>query len=75
MYDRTDLSTGQINGQDKLSIELIEPPDLPPFIAITWPAKATVCTPAQLDTVVAAAMGLLAASVVELAALRARKRL
>jgi hypothetical protein len=75
MHDRTDLSSGQINGHDQLAIELIEPPDLPPFIAIKWPAKATVCTPAQLDAVVAATMRLLSNAVIELAALRVWKKI
>jgi hypothetical protein len=71
----TQLAHGPINGADELSIELIEPPDLPPAIRLRWPQKPTVCTPAQLDAVVAAAMRILANSVVELAAIRTRRRL
>jgi hypothetical protein len=37
MQQRTDLSAGQINGNDHLRVELIGPGDEPPFVAITWP--------------------------------------
>jgi hypothetical protein len=75
MHQRTDLAAGQINGSDRLLVELIEPPNKPPIITITWPVKATVCTPAQLDAVVAAAMRLLANSTVRLAQLRRDRKL
>ena len=72
---RTDLSAGALNGSDRLKVELIEPTGKPAFVAITWPPKPTVCTPAQFDQVVAAAMRLLSTAVIELAALRVWKRL
>jgi hypothetical protein len=75
MPKRTDLSAGKINGSDRLTVELVEPTGKPPIIAITWPPKPTVCTPAQFDQVVATAMRLLSAAVVELAALRVHRRL
>jgi hypothetical protein len=75
MHHRTDLSAGNLNGSDRLTVELIQPPDAPPIVAINWPPKATVCTPAQLDAVVATAMRLLANAVVELAAIRRRRKL
>ena len=75
MPKRTELSAGSLNGSDRLRVQLIEPTNQPPIIAIDWPPKPTVCTPAQFDQVVAAAMRLLSAAVIELAALRTRKRL
>jgi hypothetical protein len=73
---RTDLASGQLNGSDRLTVELIEPPNpVPPVVAITRPSRPTTCTPAQLDAVVAAAMRILANAVVELAGLRVSKRL
>jgi hypothetical protein len=75
MPKRTDLSTGNLNGSDQLTVELIEPTGKPPIVAITWPTKPTVSTPAQFDQVVATAMRLLSAAVIELAAIRARRRL
>jgi hypothetical protein len=75
MHKRTDLSAGNLNGSDRLVIQLIQPIDSPPIIAVDWPSKATVCTPATYDAVAAATMKLLADASVALAALRARKRL
>ncbi len=71
----TPLARGPLNGADELLIELVEPTDLPSVIRLRWPDKPTVCPPTQLDSVVAAAMKILANSVVELAALKVRKRL
>jgi hypothetical protein len=71
----TQLSHGKINNSDELTIELVEPPGSPAAIRILWPQKATITTPAQLDTVVAAAMRLLSAAVIEVSALRVHKRL
>jgi hypothetical protein len=72
---RIDLSAGSINGSDRIVVELIEPPGAPPIVTITWPAKPTVCTPANYDQIAAAAMRLLSAAVVELAAIKVRKKL
>jgi hypothetical protein len=46
MPKRTDLSVGNLHGSDRLTVELVEPTGKPPIIAITWPPKPTVCTPA-----------------------------
>jgi hypothetical protein len=61
MNQRTDLAAGPINASDRIVIELIVPPDTPPVVAITWPAKPTVCTPGNYAEVAAAARRLLAA--------------
>jgi hypothetical protein len=44
MHQRTDLAAGLINGHDRIIVELIQPPDSPPIVAITWPVKPTVST-------------------------------
>jgi len=75
MSNRTELATGQITNHDKLTIELIEPPELPAIIRIHWPDKPSMCPPAQFDRAVANAMRVLSNAVVELAALRVWKRL
>jgi hypothetical protein len=75
MSQRTDLSAGNINGADRLIVEFIEPLDTPPIIAITWPSKPTVCTPANYDQTAANAMRLLAAATVRLAQIRRDRRL
>jgi hypothetical protein len=71
MNQRTDLAAGAINASDRLVIELIVPPDMPPVIAITWPAKPTVCTPGTYAEVAAAAMRLLANASTALARIKA----
>jgi hypothetical protein len=76
MSKRTDLARGTINGDAQLGVELIEPNrGKPPVIAIDWPPTPTVCEPAQLDAVVAAAMRILANSVVTLAGIRVQRKL
>jgi hypothetical protein len=75
MHQRTDLATGQINGSDRLLIELFQPIDSPPIVAITWPSRQTVCTPANYDQAAAAAMRILAAASTAIAGLKARKLL
>ena len=73
---RTPLAGGTISGNTPLRVELIEPNrGKPPVIAIDWPPTPTVCEPAQLDAVVAAAMRILANSIVTLAAIRVQRRL
>jgi hypothetical protein len=75
MSKRTELVSGQITNNDKLSIQLIEPPELPAIIRIRWPDKPSMCPPAQFDHAVAAAMRVMSNAVVELAAIRVRKKL
>ena len=75
MHKRTDLSAGALNGSDHLKVELIEPTGKPAFIAINWPAAATITAPAAFDQVAATAMRLLAAASVQLAAIRVHRRL
>jgi hypothetical protein len=75
MPKRPDLSAGNLNGSDRLTVELVEPTGKPPIIAITWPPNTTVCTPASYDQVAANAMRLMSAAVIELAAIRTRRRL
>lgn len=75
MSKPTELASGQINNSDQLVVELVEQPGLSALIAIKWPSKATVCTPTQLDAVVATAMRILSNSVIELAAIRVWKKL
>jgi hypothetical protein len=71
----TPLAHGAINNSDHLTIELVEPPQLPAVVRLRWPEKPSLCPPAQLDAVVASAMRILANAVVELAALKVRKKL
>jgi hypothetical protein len=74
MHQRTDLTNGLINGHDRLHIELIEPLDMPALIAVTWPAKPTVATPANYPAVAAAITRLIAESATALARWKAHGR-
>jgi hypothetical protein len=75
MQKRTRLSAGNLNGQT-LKIELVEPSnDLPNAVVVQWPQKPTITSPATFDQAVAAAMKVLSNAVVELAAIRVRKKL
>jgi hypothetical protein len=74
-HQTTHLASGEINGQT-LKIELVEPGnDLPNAVAIRWPQKPTISSPATFDKLVADTMKVLSNAVVELAALRVWKRL
>ena len=71
----TPLASGSLNGQT-LQIELVEPGnDLPNAVAIRWPQKPTITSPATFDQAVTAAMKILANASVELAALKVWKKL
>ena len=75
MQKRTRLSAGNLNGQT-LKIELVEPGnDLPNAVVVKWPPTPTITSPATFDQAVAAAMKVLSNAVVELAAIRVRKKL
>jgi hypothetical protein len=71
----TQLASGKITNTDTLTVELVEPPDLPPTILIRWPRKPSITTPARYDTVASDAMRTLANAVIKLAAIKLRKRL
>src|SRR3954454_24919533 len=40
----THLASDLINGHDRLTIELVEPPDMPAAILLRWPQKPSVTT-------------------------------
>jgi hypothetical protein len=75
MNQTTQLASGLINGHDRLTIELVEPPDLPAAILLRWPQKPSITTPDVDSNVAAACMQVLSAAVIELAAIRTRRRL
>ena len=74
----TPLAAGTVNGHDQLIIELVESADReahPPVVAIRWPSKATVTTPAAYDQVAANVMRLLANASTTLAGIKVWKKL
>jgi hypothetical protein len=69
------LAHGKITNADALTIELVEPPGMPPVIRLRWPEKPSITTPDAYASVAAAAMQILAAAVVRLAQIRRDRRL
>ena len=41
---------------DTITIELIQPDDMPPVIRVTWPTAPTITTPSRFNAVAAEAM-------------------
>lgn len=41
----TQLASGQINGQDTITVELIEADETPAVVIVRWPSKPTVLHP------------------------------
>jgi hypothetical protein len=78
MSQVTPLSSGTLNGHDQLIIELVEsanPEAHPTVIAIRWPSKATVTTPAAYDQLAANVMRLLANASTTLAGIQVQRKL
>jgi hypothetical protein len=71
----TQLASGLINGHDRLTVELVEPPDLPAAVLLRWPQKPSIATPDAYSNVASEAMQVLAAAVTELSAIRVWKKL
>jgi hypothetical protein len=71
----TQLASGLINGDDRLTVELVEPPDLPAAILLRWPTKPSITTPDAYSNVAAACMQVWSAAGMELAAIRTRRKL
>jgi len=71
----TTLAQGLINGADTITIELIQPADMPAVVRVVWPTAPTITTPARYLEVASTAMRLLAEASTMLARIRASKRL
>jgi hypothetical protein len=70
----TPLASSQIN-HDTISIELLEPADLPPMVRIVWPLQASLIDPKAFPDAAAAIAQLFARAHIVLAAIRADRRL
>ena len=55
--------------------QLVQPPDMPAAILLRWPQKPSITTPDIYSNVAASCMQVLSAAVIELAAIRTRRRL
>src|SRR5512133_2630406 len=45
MHQNTQLASGLINGHDRLTIETVQPLDMPAAILLRWPTKPSIATP------------------------------
>jgi hypothetical protein len=70
----TTLSAGQINGADTLTVELMQPADMPIVIMVRWPAAPTITTPGKLNETAATVMRILANAVTAYTQIKAAKR-
>ena len=77
-HPTTPLASGSLNGHDQLIIELVESADPevhPTVVAIRWPSKPTVTTPAAYDQLAANIMRLMANASTTLAGLKVWRKL
>jgi hypothetical protein len=77
MSKQTTLGEAQItrSPHDVIEVQLIEPADLPAIVQISWPLQPSVIDPKNFGDTAAAVVKLFSAAPVELARLRATKRL
>ena len=69
----TELASSTINGADSITIELVEPADMPAIVRITWPSQPTVMAPQAFGDTAAALVKIFSAAHVELARTKARR--
>ena len=70
----TELASGQIDGHDMITVELVEAEELPAVVIVTWPLKATVLHPRRFSDAAAMVARLFASASTELARINARQR-
>jgi len=67
------LASGQINGSDLISVELVEPIDATAVVVVKWPHAPTVCDPRKFPTMAGQVARLMATASAKLSQIRARK--
>jgi hypothetical protein len=70
----TELASGQITRTDALTIDLVQPTDMPPAVLIRWPVAPSVlaATPRAIAKVAAALMRIMADAQTRLAGTKSR---
>ena len=71
----TVLASGQLNGADTITIELIEANETPAVVIIRWPSKPSVFHPRLFPAAADTAARAFAAAVVRLAQIKRDRRL
>ena len=70
---RSALAEGDINGSDRIVVELLSPPDMPQVIMIRWPQHCTVVAPTRFPSTASEIARLFARASTELTRIKARR--
>ena len=70
---RRALAAGNINGSDRIVVELLSPPDMPQVIMIRWPQHSTVVAPTRFPSTASEIARLFARASTELTRIKARR--
>ena len=70
---RSALAEGNINGSDRIVVELLSPPDMPQVIMIRWPQHSTVVAPTRFPSTASEIARLFAWASTELTRIKARR--
>jgi hypothetical protein len=77
MSKTTTLGEAQLtqSPNETITVELIQPDDMPAMVRIVWPTAPTITTPNRYNEVASTAMRLVAEASTPLARIKASKRL
>ena len=67
------LAKGNINGSDRIVVELVSPPDMPQVIMIRWPQHSTVIAPTRFPSTASEVARLFARASTELTRIKAHR--
>jgi hypothetical protein len=67
------LAAGNINGSDRIVVELLSPPDMPQVIMIRWPQHSTLVAPTRFPGTASEIARLFARASTELTRIKARR--
>jgi hypothetical protein len=70
---RSALAAGNINGSDRILVELVSTPDLPQVILIRWPQHSTGVAPTRFPSTASEIARLFARASTELTRMKARR--
>jgi len=70
---RRALAEGNINGNDRIVVELLSPPDMPQVIIIRWPQHSTVVAATRFPSTASEIARLFARASTELTRIKARR--
>ena len=71
----TELATGQLNGHDTITVELVVADETPAVVIIRWPSKPTVIHPHRFPSAADNAARTFATAVVKLAQIKRDRKL